>query len=120
MILYQDPKKINDDYFNSIHKPAGYKNKISIPIASAITAYARIFMSQFKNKEENIFRLYYTDTDSLHISIFDKKKFDVMFPGIIGSRIGQFKIEVEFKKVVYVAPKVYAGITKDGKKKNCL
>jgi hypothetical protein len=38
---------------------------VSIAIASAITAYARIHMSQFKNSEE--YNLYYSDTDSIVI-----------------------------------------------------
>lgn len=38
---------------------------ISIAIASAITGYARIFMSQFKNSTD--FNLFYSDTDSIII-----------------------------------------------------
>lgn len=41
-------------------------------MSSAITAYARIHMSQFKNKIRLIrfpdFNLYYTDTDSVYIN----------------------------------------------------
>jgi len=44
-------------------------------VSSAITAYARIHMSQFKNKIRLIrlirfpdFNLYYTDTDSVYIN----------------------------------------------------
>lgn len=42
-------------------------HNISIGIAAAITAYARIFMSQFKNNPN--FNLYYSDTDSAYILI---------------------------------------------------
>ena len=42
------------------------KNNISISIASAISAYARIHMSQFKNNPN--YELYYSDTDSIDIN----------------------------------------------------
>ena len=41
-------------------------HKVSIGIASAVTSYARIYMSQFKN---SIYELYYSDTDSLFIRV---------------------------------------------------
>jgi len=37
---------------------------ISIPLSAAITAYARIHMSQFKDVN-NHYNLYYSDTDSI-------------------------------------------------------
>jgi DNA polymerase type B, organellar and viral len=40
-------------------------HNVSIAIASAITAYARIHMSQFKNNPN--FNLYYSDTDSAYV-----------------------------------------------------
>ena len=40
-------------------------HNVNIAIASAITAYARIHMSQFKNRDD--FILYYSDTDSIYI-----------------------------------------------------
>jgi hypothetical protein len=45
----------------------GYKetHNVSIAIASAITAYARIHMTQFKNNPD--FNLFYSDTDSVYI-----------------------------------------------------
>lgn len=38
---------------------------INVAIASAVTAYARIFMSIFKNNLD--YNLYYTDTDSIFV-----------------------------------------------------
>ena len=40
-------------------------SNISIGIASAITAYSRIHMTQFKNNSD--YNLYYSDTDSIYI-----------------------------------------------------
>jgi hypothetical protein len=71
-------------------------------------------MSRFKNIDENIFKLLYTDTDSLHIIIYDRKKFDELFPNLIGSDLGQFKIEKKLKEGIYLSPKVYGGITEHG------
>jgi hypothetical protein len=45
----------------------GFKqtHNVSIAIASAITAYGRIHMTQFKNNPN--FNLYYSDTDSAYV-----------------------------------------------------
>lgn len=79
------------------------KNNISIPIAAAITANGRIFMSKFKN---NI-NLFYTDTDS----IYTDTDLSLTYPELIGTKLGQLKLEHEFKEIVFLAPKVYSGIT---------
>jgi hypothetical protein len=74
---------------------------ISIPIASAITAYARNYMSMYKNLQ-NI-QVLYTDTDSIAT---DKKLDDKD----IGSEIGLMKLEYKFDEVLFLAPKVYGGV----------
>jgi DNA polymerase type B, organellar and viral len=74
---------------------------ISIPIASAITAYARIYMSKFKNKYQD--NLFYTDTDSIYLNI----KLD---PSFISNKIlGFFKLEKIFESAIFLAPKMYGG-----------
>jgi len=60
-------------------------HNISIGIASAITAYARIHMSQFKNNPN--FNLYYTDTDSIYIN----KPLPAEF--ISSTELGKLKLE---------------------------
>ena len=67
----------------------------SLPIASAITAGARVYMSYFKNMEG--FTLYYSDTDSIDIS----KPLD---PQYVGAELGQFKLEHIFDEAVFLAP----------------
>jgi len=84
----------------------GVQTKSSISIASAITAYARVKMSKYKNNP--LFNLYYTDTDSIFI---DRPLPDHM----IGERLGQMKLEYIFEDCVFLGPKIYAGITTDGK-----
>lgn len=80
--------------------------EVNISIASAITSYSRIHMSQFKNNPD--FKLYYSDTDSITIN---KPLHDSM----IGSALGLMKLENVINKAVFLAPKVYALITNDGK-----
>lgn len=48
---------------NTIYNEDGTHN-VSISIAAAITAYARVHMSKFKNNPK--INLYYTDTDSVY------------------------------------------------------
>jgi len=104
---------INHDYVLITYRPKDlfewgildieYSN--SIAISSAITAYSRVFMSQFKNNPK--YNLYYMDTDSAWID-------SEMKTNMIGIDLGQFKLENRFKEVVFLGPKMYSGITKDG------
>lgn len=84
-------------------------SEINVAIASAITSYARIHMSQFKNNPD--FKLYYTwrsqDTDS---GVFNKPLPDHM----IGTTLGQVKLEHVINKAVFLAPKVYGFIDTEG------
>jgi len=74
---------------------------INIAIASAVTAYARIHMSQFKNNPL-LPNLYYTDTDSAY--------FDGPIPDkyISSTELGKLKLEGIYDKALFLAPKVYA------------
>jgi hypothetical protein len=76
-------------------------HNINIAIASAVTAYARIHMSQFKNNP-NLPNLYYTDTDSAY--------FDGPIPDkyISTTKLGKLKLEGIYDKAIFLAPKVYA------------
>jgi hypothetical protein len=74
-------------------------HNISIGIAAAITAYARIHMSQFKfNPEIN---LYYTDTDSIYTDSEIEESF------LSETLLGKLKLENTCKEAVFLAPKVY-------------
>ena len=83
--------------------PRGYLN---IAIASAISAYSRIQMSSFLADPK--YNIYYTDTDCIVME-------DDLDPQFIGNDLGKFKLENFYEKGIFLAPKVYAGITKDGK-----
>lgn len=91
--LYSDNDKYN---FNT--------DNINVAIASAISSYARIHMTKFKNNPE--FNLYYSDTDSIYV---DKP----LHPVFIGKEIGELKLENIFKEATFLAPKVYSGVLED-------
>ena len=80
-------------------------HNVSIAIAAAITAYARIHMSQFKNNPK--IRLYYTDTDS----IYTDSDLDQFF--IDDKILGKLKLEYICKEAIFLAPKVYCLLTVD-------
>uniref|UniRef100_UPI0031F33F7F hypothetical protein n=1 Tax=Russula emetica TaxID=152958 RepID=UPI0031F33F7F len=81
-------------------------HNVSINIASAITAYARIHMSQFKNNPN--FRLYYSDTDSIYI---DRPLPDYL----VNSKVlGKMKLEYILDEAIFLAPKVYYLKTNEG------
>jgi hypothetical protein len=80
-------------------------HNVSISIAAAITAYARVHMSQFKNNP-NI-NLYYTDTDSIYTdSDIDESLID-------NKTLGLMKLEHICKKAIFLTPKVYCLETLD-------
>jgi DNA polymerase elongation subunit (family B) len=74
-------------------------HNVSIAIAAAITAYARIHMSQFKNNPN--FELYYSDTDSIFIDRPLASEF------ISKTELGKLKLEYELNDAIFLAPKVY-------------
>jgi hypothetical protein len=84
---------------------------VNIAIASSITAYARIFMSNIKNVgasgPSNI-KIYYSDTDSIVI--------DSELPEqLVGKALGQVKLEHIIKRAdSAIAPKVYGIEDTDG------
>lgn len=86
-----------DDVFHALD--------VNIAIASAITAYGRIHMSILKNNP--LFKLYYSDTDSAVV--------DRPLPAyMVGNELGQFKLEHVIKKAVFLAPKVYGLVDHEG------
>jgi len=78
------------------------KLNISVPISSAITSYARIFMSKFKNLPD--VTLYYSDTDSIYID----KVLDSIF--VSNTELGKFKLERIFERAAFLTPKMYGGL----------
>jgi hypothetical protein len=90
---------------NTLLDNASETHNISISVASAITAHARIHMSQFKNNPN--FILYYTDTDS---GFFNKP----LPQHLVDSKaLGKMKLENICKKAIFLAPKVYCLETND-------
>lgn len=80
-------------------------HNVNIAIASAITAYSRIYMSQFKNNPS--LKLFYTDTDSIYTNL-SPEQMNQYYPGIVSnSGIGKLKLESINEKAIFLAPKVY-------------
>ena len=78
---------------------------VNVAVASAITAGARVHMSIFKNNP--VFNLYYSDTDSAVT--------DAQLPAeLVGTALGQMKLEHTVNKAIFLAPKVYGLVDIDG------
>jgi DNA polymerase elongation subunit (family B) len=82
-------------------------HNVNVAIAAAITAYARIHMSQFKNNPN--FNLYYSDTDSIYIDRPLPPEF------ISSTELGKLKLENVLIDAIFLAPKVYYLETEEGK-----
>ena len=74
---------------------------ISIPISLAVTAYARIAMTNYKSWSGS--SVLYTDTDSVDLS-------NNLSLNKIGRSLGLMKLEEFFDSAVFLAPKVYGGM----------
>jgi len=109
--------KLNNNYLIQIEdKIKRYNNleyNVNVAISSAITAYARIFMSKFKNNSN--LKVFYTDTDSIFTNL-NPNEMNKIFPGIINNKeLGKLKLESVSKKGIFLAPKCYALQTVDDK-----
>jgi hypothetical protein len=80
-------------------------HNVNVAIASAITAYARIHMTQFKNNPD--FNLYYSDTDSIYI---DKPLKNNL---VSNTELGLMKLENTISKAIFLSPKVYILLTQN-------
>lgn len=111
-----DVISIDDNYLVQVKNPkveldttldnASEVHNINIAIASAITAYSRIHMSQFKNNPN--YTLLYTDTDSIYI---DRPLPDSL---VSNTELGKLKLERICDKAVFIAPKVYGLLDENG------
>jgi len=54
-------------------------------------------------KDNPLFKLYYSDTDSIFLDV----DLELILPHLVGRGLGQLKLEHEFSKAVFLAPKVY-------------
>jgi hypothetical protein len=81
-------------------------NDVSISTAAMILSYSRIFMSKIKldilKRGGNI---YYTDTDSIVTDI-------ELAENLVGSGLGQFKLEFEIKEGYFISNKTYCLLLK--------
>ena len=87
------------DNIDTLLDNSNENHNINIAIASAITSYSRIFMSQFKNNSN--YKLFYSDTDS----ISNNKPLVDSLVNI--SELGKLKLENIADKAIFLAPKVY-------------
>lgn len=82
---YNDLVDLENGYYLANHATKGLTTPLSnVAIASAITALARLHMSQFKNNKN--YNLYYTDTDS---AIIDHP----LSADLVGKNLGQMTLE---------------------------
>jgi len=95
-----------DAFINEINNMDMIKHDIdsSLPIAVAVTAYARMYMNTFINNSD--LNVYYTDTDS----IFTDKKLSSSI------ELGMFKKENKslIKEAFFIAPKLYCLVLENG------
>ena len=100
-------KVLNTGEYSGVDKHTFIKN-ISIPVAAAVTSYARIYMSKVKlNILKNNGKIYYSDTDSIITDIELDKSF------VDPKQIGKFKHEHDLEIAIIPAPKVYCMKIKD-------
>lgn len=87
-----------DKYFDVLLKIDSKSDTFesSLPIAVSVAAYARMYMNKFITN--NKYTIYYTD------SIIVNKPLD---DNLVVPELGQFKLEQEIQKSIFIAPKLY-------------
>ncbi len=98
----KDIDKINDNFYEKTMYDCYHRSRrinIAVHIASAITAYARIYMHKLKMKYAD--NLYYSDTDSLITNI----ELDQSL--VSNNQIGLLKLDHKIKRAIFIAPKLY-------------
>ena len=101
LVSFLDLKKYENVEIDFFHE-----YNISVSIASAISSYARIHMSQFKNNKK--YKIFYSDNDSIYIN----KKLSKLF--VSSTELGKLKLENIFTESTFLAPKVYGGRLESG------
>lgn len=82
----------------------------NVAIASAVTAYSRIIINQYKLLALNLgLEIYYSDTDSLVLNGQLPEEY------ISNTELGKLKLEYQFKEGIFVMPKVYCLVLENGK-----
>ena len=90
----------------SLNKARKFSN-VNVAISAIVNSYARVYMAKLKlNLLNKGYTLYYTDTDSIVIN----KPLD---DSLIGSKIGQFKLEHKIKRGYFISSKLYCLVTND-------
>ena len=90
-------KFYNFSFSNNINH--NFSTNTAIHIASAITAYGRIYMHKLKNHYKN--NLYYSDTDSI---ILDCPLDSTL---VSSTKLGYLKLERKIDFALFIAPKIY-------------
>ena len=79
----------------------------NVSIALAVSAYSRVVMSEFKNKDDIM--LFYSDTDSLIVDSYLPKEL------VDNRELGLYKLEAEYVYLIALGPKVYGAMDVNGK-----
>jgi len=98
----EEKAKINNVNFDELSLKADNSTRVaeqSLPVAIAITAYARMLMNPYFMKYTD--SIYYTDTDSITMS-------EPLPDDIVGNDLGQFKLEHSNFEGYFPGCKVYA------------
>jgi DNA polymerase type B, organellar and viral len=84
--------------------PGEHDPNVSVGIAAAIASWSRIQMTHYIMKYGD--SICYIDTDGI-------KTTSSIDPSEIGTKLGMMKYEGTFKEAVFIAPKVYGGISEN-------
>lgn len=119
----QDIIKLEDNFMVQINKDmtstyldnATQTHNVNIGIASAITSYARIVMSQYKNNSgSSNLKLFYSDTDSIYTNLAPEEMNNIYTNVVSNTGLGKLKLETISNNAIFLAPKSYCLRTIDG------
>lgn len=98
-LLLEDGQLSLSEYEKEVQSSATHRPRSSVHISSAITAYARMHMNQFKCDER--LDVHYTDTDSIYC------QHPLPADMVDERQLGKFKQEAAVAEGFFLAPKIY-------------
>jgi len=103
--------EVKDDETRAILDNRTETHNINISIASIVTAYAKVLMSEFKNN--SMLKIYYTDTNFIYTDLNSNNINKIINNIVDPTKLGKLKLKSVLTVAIFISPKVYYLKTQD-------
>jgi len=103
--------EVEDDETRAISDDRTETHNINISIASIVTAYVRVLMSEFKNN--SMLKIYYTNTNSIYTDLNSDNINKIINNIVDPTKLDKLKLESVSIVAIFISPKMYYLKTQD-------